>query len=122
MSKQTYLKTLFSPDGTTVTPTDKAWHTGNEKEWENVRDRVLNLVKDKDSLFIKIALAISKYHYYGGPCDWEPSYDMEGTVKGWAEWIYKRNEEYEEEIEEICRDYDEGKIPDAFDFMMSYFD
>jgi hypothetical protein len=125
LTEQEFLQTLFNADGSLVDKTllDRPWSTGNIKEHIDVENRIRQICQSSNSgdEFTTLALAIGKYDYYGGPCDWNPIYKKEKTIYKWCQWIIDNQNEYSESIDLILEQYYRGAIPDCFDLMINYF-
>nr|WRK65066.1 hypothetical protein MarFTME_021 [Marseillevirus futianmevirus] len=87
--------------------------------YEDVKQRVANVCKKESDRFKNLALALSCYDYNGAPSNWQEEYKHEETVFDWTKGVLE--DEDEEDIDEVIETYNEGYIPDCYNFMENYF-
>ncbi len=131
-TKQKFLSKVFDMNGN-QSHQQGPWSSGNSQEYSQVQERVrlfcLNkkknccndIIDEKVNwFFCKLAMALSKYDYYGGPCDWNPKHNKEKYIYDWCCWAIENEDKYLDAIKQILTDYDNNLIPDAFSLMIDF--
>ena len=96
----------------------------NEKYWNIIREDIIEMYDEQYQKEIQLGLALAKYHYYTGPNDWIPRYldDAEDFVYNWVEWILENEEDWQDEISHLLKEYSDNLIPDAFHLFHDFTD
>jgi hypothetical protein len=72
--------------------------------------------------FLKLCLGLAKYDLNGAPSNWVPQLGAntprEVGICEWALWVWC--EYSSEEVDEVISSYDQGFIPDCYEYLIEY--
>lgn len=94
------------------------------REWNVAQGKMMKALPRKSSKMIRgLALGLAKYDFYQDPENWED--DGHGECRSKfileaVEYAMKNRESYSSDIQNICKSYRRGKIPDGFYIICDY--